>query len=80
MMHNKIQLVQVCVYICVTTYFVSLSMAWTCTLVWVLANTASCCAHFRHSPATRGAPPALSVSVACFSFFLRDTFTSSHSF
>lgn len=62
------------------TDFVSLSIAWTWRFVWVPANTASCCAHFRHNPATRGAPSALSASAACFSWCLRRTFTSSHSF
>lgn len=62
------------------TDLVSLSIAWTCRFVWVPAKTASCCAHWRHNPATRGAPSALSASAACFSLCLRRTFTSSHSF
>lgn len=70
----------VCICVCVSTYFVSLSIAWRCRFVWVPANTASCCAHFRQSPATRGAPSAFSASATCFSLCLRQTFTSSHSF
>lgn len=61
----------------VSTYFVSLPIA---RLVWLSGNMASCCAHFRHSPATRGAPSALSASATWFSFCLSCSFTSSHSF
>lgn len=65
---------------CLSSYFFSLSIALACRLVCVLSKTASCCAHFRHSPATRGPLSALSASATCFSFFLRHNFTSSHSF
>lgn len=65
---------------CASPYFFSLSIALACRLVCVLSKTASCCAHLRHSPATRGPLSALSASATCFSFFLRHKFTSSHSF
>lgn len=65
---------------CASPYFASLSTALACRLVCVLSKTASCCAHFRHSPSTRGPLSALSASATCFSFFLRLNFNSSHSF
>lgn len=70
-----------CVFRCVyvSTDFVCLSVVWTLWFAWVSANTASCCAHFRHSPDTRGAPSALSASAASFTFWLSRIFSSSHS-
>lgn len=78
--YTKVSCLSGCVFVCVSTYFVSLSIAWRCRFVWVPAKTASCCAHFRQSPATRGAPSAFSASATCFSLCLRQTFSSSHSF
>lgn len=55
------------------TYLVSVSMVWTCTLLWVWERTASCWAHFKQRPPTRLEAPAARRDSLCFNLSLRSS-------